>query len=169
MEEEKVFCAVCNIELINHIKDPDPYPGWQCCEKHSKYKHISYFMIPFLQKELGLPYKEELKFMQEGTGAFKFKLNCSVCDKKLTKEEINNIKSTDANFYCKEHEEIKFCFNDIWAKGWFFYKKEINTNAVAVKYDEFKYSEDWNKFSKWFLSLSYEQRNNIRINRKLTK
>lgn len=152
METKKYICVICEGDASDNIQpEHDAYPGWQCCKKHWEYKYISYFMFPFVKKELGLPYIDALKDLQEGAPGFmKAKLDCNVCGESLTDEEIGKIKSTDENFYCTKHEEVKFCYAREWAKAWFVYKKEVNPNAIAVKD-----SEDWIVFSKWYLHKLY--------------
>lgn len=155
MSNEKYICIVCGADVSDYrqLKFVEPFGGWPCCIVHSGYKYISYFMIPFLKKELGYPYIDHLNAMQEGSGFLKAKLDCNVCDELLTEDEIGRIKSTDANFYCSKHEEIKFFYSKEWAKAWFLYKQEINNNAVVSD----KSSEEYHRFSEWFIN-SFDRR-----------
>ncbi len=145
-EVKKYVCVICDGDASDNPPRPyDAYPPWQCCLKHAQYGFTSYFMFPFVKRELGLPYLDSLKTMQEGTGFMKAKVECNVCDKPLNEDEIARIKITNANFYCTEHEELKHCYSKKWAKAWMKYKTKVNPNAISEKW-----SEDWMKFEELF-------------------
>lgn len=126
-------CEICGEDTANNHSGY--FNAHLYCIKHTKYVNISYFMIPYVKKELGYMKLDQL---------VKMKPKCCVCDNNLTDYEIDNIKSTDANIYCNEHNEVRFSYSKEWSKLWFIYKQEVNPNAIAIKG-----SEDFNKCSEW--------------------
>ena len=153
-------CFVCCD--ANVIPQNIAYPAWPCCSIHEKYGYHSYFMWPFIRRELGYDYTLLLSDMI-GKGAFKATLKCNVCDSELTEDEISRIDGIkDKNFYCTQHEEAKPCYATEWAKAWFLWKQE---NNATRPYDE--KSSAFMAFQMWFTGMPYEERIKLVFNGQL--
>ncbi len=137
-KESECICAICNEDASDNANPRfDAYPGYQCCKKHIEYMYIPYFMLPFLRKELGLPY------------ILKSKIECCVCRKELTEIEVDAIRSSEANFYCTTHQEVKFIYAFEWARAWFLYKENKNISDTIITRESKSYQE----FNRWFIGL----------------